>query len=98
MAELIREGVRVQKAFMAVVPNKPQHYKKSTRVYSLLHYPVNSTHLRPNITLSTLFSPSLDINFSLYLREEISQPHITKRKMIILYFSITIILQRKAGC
>jgi hypothetical protein len=28
MAELIREGVRVQKACMAAVPNKPQHYKK----------------------------------------------------------------------
>jgi hypothetical protein len=30
MAELIRERVRVQKAFMAAVPKKPHCYKKKT--------------------------------------------------------------------
>jgi hypothetical protein len=28
MAELMRERVRVQKAFMAAVPKKPHYYKK----------------------------------------------------------------------
>jgi hypothetical protein len=52
---------------------------------SLLHSPVASSLLGPNILLSTLFSNTLSLCSSLNVRDQVSHPYKTTGKIIVLY-------------
>jgi hypothetical protein len=52
MAELIREGVRVQKPCIAAVPNKPQHYKKNIKC----KWSEKNVHVRENLNIEVPIS------------------------------------------
>jgi len=52
---------------------------------SLLHSPVTSSLLGPNILLITLFSKTLSVRSALNLSDHISHPHKTTGKIIVLY-------------
>jgi hypothetical protein len=58
---------------------------------SLLHFPVTSSLLGPNILLSTLFSNILSPCFSLSVRDQVSHPYKTG-KIIVLCTLIFIFL------
>jgi hypothetical protein len=51
---------------------------------SFLHYPVTSSHLGPNILLSTLFSNTLSLRSSLNVSNQVSHPYKTTGKIINL--------------
>ena len=50
---------------------------------SFLHSPVSSPHLGPNI-LSTLFSDTLSPRSSLHVSDQVSHPHKTTGKIMVL--------------
>jgi len=54
-----------------------EHYKScSFSLCIFLHSPVTSFLLDPNIFLSTIFSNTLSLYFSLNMRDQVSHPHI----------------------
>jgi hypothetical protein len=55
---------------------------------NFLHSPVTSSLFGPNILLSTLFSNTLSLCFSLHVRDQVSDPYRTTGKFIILYVLI----------
>jgi hypothetical protein len=57
----------------------------SSSVCNLLHSPVASSLLGPNIFLSTLFSNTLSLCCSLRVRDQVSHPYKTTGKIIVLY-------------
>jgi hypothetical protein len=57
----------------------------SSSLCSLLHSPVASSLLGPNILLSTLFSNTLNLCSSLSVRDQVSHPYRTTGKIIVLY-------------
>ena len=57
----------------------------SSSLCSLLHSPVTSSLLSSNTLLSTLFSGALSLRSSLNVTGQVSHPHKTKDKMILLY-------------
>jgi len=59
---------------------------------SFLHSPVTSSHLGPNILLSTLFSNTLSLLSFFSVNDLDSQPYKTAKKNIILYVLIFIFL------
>ena len=73
----------------------PEQYWVRSTVHSAPHYvvsstPVTSTLLGPNILISTLFSNTLSLRSSLNLNasNQVSHPHKTTGKIIVLYILI----------
>ena len=62
---------------------------------SFIHNPVTSFLLGPNIFLSTLFSNTLNLCFSLNVTDQVSHPYKTKDNIIVLYILIFILLDSK---
>ena len=60
----------------------------SSSFCSFLHSPLASTHLGPNILLSTLFSDTLSLRSSLIVSDQVSHPNKTAGKIIVLYFLV----------
>jgi len=66
----------------------------SSSLCSLLHSPVTSSLLGPNILLNTIFSNNLGFLYSLNVSDQASHPYKTTRKIIILYMFIFNFLER----
>src|SRR5215468_10498431 len=64
----------------------------SSSLCSLLHSPVASSLLGPNILLSTLFSNTLSLCSSLSVRDQVSHPYKTTGKTTVLYTLIFVFL------
>jgi len=60
----------------------------STSLCNLLHSPVTSSLLGPNILLNTMFSITLNIFSSHNINDQISYPYKTASKVIFLYILI----------
>ena len=58
--------------------------KSLSSLYSCLHSPVTSSLLGPNILLTTLFSNTLSLRFSLNVSYHVSHPYKTPDKIIVL--------------
>jgi hypothetical protein len=61
-----------------------QYRLLSSSLCSLLHSPVISSFLGPNILLSTLFSNTLSLCFYLSVRDQVSHPYKTTDKITVL--------------
>ena len=57
----------------------------SSSLCSFLHFPIISSLLRSNILLSTLFSNTIRVRSSLNENDQVSHPHKTRGKVIVLY-------------
>src|SRR5215470_11094694 len=64
----------------------------SSSLCSLLHSPVTSYLLGPNILLSTQFSNTLSLCSFLSVRDQVSHPYKTTGKTTVLYALIFVIL------
>jgi hypothetical protein len=64
---------------------------------SLIHAPVTSSLLGPNIFLGALFSNTLSIRSSLNVSDQVSHPYKTTGKTTFLYTLIFIFFDRKTG-
>jgi hypothetical protein len=63
-----------------------EEYKsRRSSLCSFLHSPITSSLFGPNILLSTLFSDTLSLYSSLNVRVQVSHPHTTSDKIILLY-------------
>jgi hypothetical protein len=63
-----------------------EEYKsRSSLLCNFLYSPVTSYLFGPNIFLSTLFSNTLSLCFSLNVRDQVSHPYRTTDKIIVLY-------------
>jgi hypothetical protein len=60
----------------------------SSSLCSFLYFSVTSSVLVPNISLSTLFSNTLSLCSSLIVCDQVSHPHKTTGKIIVLYILI----------
>ena len=67
----------------------------SSSLCSFLHSPVTSSLLGPNVPLSTLFSNTLSLCSSLNVSDQVSHPHKTTGKIIVLFILIFIFLDNK---
>jgi len=66
-----------------------EEYKSfSSSLYNLLHSPVTSSLLGPNILLNTLFSNTLSFLSSRNVSDQVSHPYKTTGKIIVLYILI----------
>jgi hypothetical protein len=69
----------------------------SSSLCSLLHSPVTSSQVGPNILVRTLFSNTLVVPSFLSVSNQILCPHKTAVKIIVLYVLIFICLDSKLG-
>ena len=60
----------------------------SSSICNLLHSPVTSSLLGPNIILNTIFSNTLSFLSSLNVSDQVSHPYKTTGKIIVLYILI----------
>ena len=67
----------------------------SSSIFTLLHSPVTASLLSRNNFLSTLFSNTLALCFSLNVRDQVSCPYKTTNKIILLYILIRLPTQNK---
>ena len=65
-----------------------QYRSLSSSLCSFVHSRVTSSLLVPNILLRTLFSNTLFLSFSLNVSDQVSHPHKTTGKIMILLFFI----------
>ena len=66
-----------------------EEYKSfSSSLCNLLHSPVKSSLLGPNILLSIIFSNTLSFLSSLHVSDQVSHPYKTTGKIIVLYIVI----------
>jgi hypothetical protein len=76
-----------------------KHDVSETASVSLLcsfhHSPIISSHLSPNILLSTLFSNTISLCSSPKVRDQLSHPTRTRDKIIVLYILIFMFLNRR---
>jgi hypothetical protein len=64
-----------------------EEYKsRSSSLCSFLHPPVTSSLYGPNILLSTLFSNTLSLCFSLNVRDQVSHPYKSEGKLCFSVF------------
>jgi hypothetical protein len=68
----------------------------SSSLCSFLHSPVTSSILGPNILLSTIFSNSQSLRYSLNVSDQVSHPYTTWGKIIRLYILIFIFLDSRS--
>ena len=66
----------------------------SSSLCSILHSPVTSSLLGPNILLSTLFSNTLSLRSSLNVSDQVSHPYKRTGKIIVLYILIFVFLDK----
>ena len=67
-----------------------EEYKSfSSSLCSLLHSAVTSSHLGPNILLNTTFSNTLSFLSSFNISDQVSHPHRTTGRIIVLYIRHT---------
>jgi len=64
----------------------------SSSLCKLRHPPLTSSFLGPNILLNTIFSNTLSLVSSLNVSDQVSHPHKTTGKIIVLYILIFKIL------
>ena len=69
-----------------------EHRSLSSSVYGLLHSPVTSSLLSPNILLSTLFSNTLSLRFTLNVSDQVSHSYKTPGTIIVLYILLFLLL------
>ena len=69
-----------------------QYTSFSSSLCSLLHSPVTSSLLGPNILLNTIFSNTLSFLSSLIVSDQVSHPYKTIGKIIVLYILIYLYL------
>jgi hypothetical protein len=70
----------------------------SSSLCSFLQPPVTSSFFSPNILLSILFSNTLSLCYSLNVRDQVSHPHRTTGKVIVLYIlNFTFLDSRREG-
>jgi hypothetical protein len=62
-----------------------EYKSRSSSLCNFLHPLVISSLVGPNILLSTLFSNTLSLCFSLNVRDQVSQSYRTTGKIIVLY-------------
>ena len=67
----------------------------SSSLYGILHFPITSSLLGPNILLCTLFSNSLSLCSSLNMSDQVSNQYKTRSKINVLYVLIFIFLDSK---
>ena len=67
-----------------------EYISYSSSLCSLLHYPVTSSFLGPNISLSTLFSNILNLCCSLNLRDQVSYPYKIRQNYSSVYLDLYI--------
>ena len=67
-----------------------QYRSLSSSLCSILHSPVTSSLLGPNIILNTLFSNTLSLRSSLNVSHQVSYPYKTTGKIIVLYILLLI--------
>jgi hypothetical protein len=60
----------------------------SSSLCNFVQPPVTSSHLHPNILLSTLFSDTLNLRSSLKMTHQVSYPHKTTDKITVLGFNL----------
>jgi len=72
-----------------------QYRALSSSLCSFLYSPVTSSLLAPNILLSTLFSNTLSLLFSLSVSDQVSHPYETTGKIIFLCILIFKFLDSK---
>jgi hypothetical protein len=60
----------------------------SSLLWSLLHSPVTSSLLGPNILLNTVFSNTLSLRSSLNVNDQLTHPYKTTDKIIVLFILI----------
>ena len=65
-----------------------QYRSLSSSLCSFLHSPVTSSLLGTNIPLSTLFSYTLSLRYSLNISDQVPHPYKTTGKTIVLYILI----------
>ena len=66
-----------------------EEYKSfSSSLCNLLHSPVTSSFLGPNIHLNTMFSNTLSFLSSLNVSNQVSHPYKTRSKIVVLYILI----------
>ena len=65
-----------------------QYRSFSSSLCSFLHSSVTSSLLGPNILLSTLFSNTLSLRFSINVSDQILHPYKTTGRIIVLYMLI----------
>ena len=67
----------------------------SSSLCSLLHSPVTSSLLGPNILLNSLFSNTLSLRTSLNVSDQVPHPYKTTYKIIVLYIYNFVFLDNK---
>jgi hypothetical protein len=71
--------------FMILIISGEDYMLRSSTSCSFYHPPTTSSLFGPNVLLSTLFSNTLSLCSSLNVRDNVSHPHRTTGKIIILY-------------
>jgi len=69
-----------------------QYKWRSSSLCSLLHSPVTSSLLGPNIFLSAVFSNTLRLCSSLNVTDHVSHPHKTAGRLTVPYILISVFL------
>jgi hypothetical protein len=89
----IRATCRAHHILLDLITRKifgDEYRSLSSCLCSLLHTPVTSSHLGPNIFLSTLFSNTRSLCSSLSATDQASHPYKTTGKITALYLDLYI--------